>query len=187
MKKKIIIIISIVLILVAGGGFFWWNGNQKDVRELNKNLPEGMRVVKNLFGFGNEYKVVDKIDGYEFKVPKEWRGMKKITYYEQTKTEAPGISIDTQSGDLFGIGVVKLENEQISLESWTQERIIKSIPSHWKIEKQFLNDIETIKLWSEKQSLSGIPLYFFKKDSKIYNISGTSEDFIRYIIANGKW
>jgi len=83
--------------------------------------------------------------------------------------------------------VVKLENEQISLESWTQERIIKSIPSHWKIEKQFLNDIETIKLWSEKQSLSGIPLYFFKKDSKIYNISGTSEDFIRYIIANGKW
>ena len=67
MKKKIIIIISIVLILVAGGGFFWWNGNQKDVRELNKNLPEGVRVMKSLIG--NEYKVVNKIDGYEFKVP----------------------------------------------------------------------------------------------------------------------
>src|SRR3989344_3057501 len=74
---KIKIGILIFILVLAGSGFFYWQ-SQKDVRELNKTLPKGVRVVKSLFG--NEYKVVNKIDGYEFKVPKEWRGVEKIEY-----------------------------------------------------------------------------------------------------------
>ena len=184
MSKKIIFSLIVILILVVGGGFFWWQ-DQKDVRELNKGLPEGVRVVKSLFG--KEYKVVNKIDGYEFKVPRELGGIKEIIYYEQTDEEPPGISIDTQSGDLFGVGVVNLEDEQISLESWVQENIIKTMPPNWRIEKQFLNGTETFKLVAEKQPLSEIPSYFFKIGSKIYNISGTSKDSTESIITEGRW
>lgn len=186
MKKKIIFLIVIVLLFVAGGIFWWWE-NQKDVRELNKNLPEGVKVVKDLFG--EEYRVVNKIDGYEFKVPKEWEGVKKITYYPPIETEKKpgGISIDAQNGDMFGIGMLRLENDQISLESWVQERIIKSNPSFWKVEKQFFDNTETMKLIVQKKPLSEFPSYYFKKDSKIYYLSGPSEELIGYIIINGKW
>ncbi|MDO8659513.1 MAG: hypothetical protein Q7K54_02830, partial [Candidatus Parcubacteria bacterium] len=68
MIKKIVLLV-VVLGLFGGGFFYWWN-NQADVRELNKTLPEGVKVVKSFFG--GEYKVINKIDGYEFKVPKEW-------------------------------------------------------------------------------------------------------------------
>jgi hypothetical protein len=185
MNRKIIFsLIVILILLVIAGGFFWWWQDQKDIRELNKNLPKGVRVVKSLKG---EYRVVNKIDGYEFKVPEEWQGIKKITYYEQTEKEASGISIDAQNGDLFGIGVIKLENERKSLESWVQEHIIKSMPPNWRIEKQFLNGTEIFKLVTEKQPLSETPSYFFKVGSKIYNISGTSKDSTESIITKGRW
>jgi len=78
MSKKYIVIGLVVLILAAiGAGLFLWQ-NQKDVRELNKNLPNGIRVVKSLVG--NNYKVINKIDGYEFKIPKEWKGINEINY-----------------------------------------------------------------------------------------------------------
>ncbi|MFH1188061.1 MAG: hypothetical protein V1688_04370 [bacterium] len=64
--------ILIFVLFLAGGGFFYWQNNQKDIKELNKTLPAGVKVVKNIFGFGNEYKVINKIDGYEFKVPTEF-------------------------------------------------------------------------------------------------------------------
>ena len=75
-----------VLLLISGGVFYWQN-NQKDVRELNKTLPVGVKVAKNLFGFGNEYKVINKIDGYEFKVPSAWKGIEKIEYEDVIDTD----------------------------------------------------------------------------------------------------
>lgn len=63
MKK---IIFSVIALVLVGGGFFYWWQNQADARELNKTLPEGIGVVKSLFGFGDEYKVVNKIDNYSF-------------------------------------------------------------------------------------------------------------------------
>ena len=75
-----------VLLLISGGVFYWQN-NQKDVREFNKNLPVGVKVAKNIFGFGQEYKVVNKIDGYEFKVPSAWKGIEKIEYEDVIDTD----------------------------------------------------------------------------------------------------
>ncbi|MCG2688400.1 hypothetical protein L6250_02060, partial [Candidatus Parcubacteria bacterium] len=64
MRRKIIVsLLIIAFLVVAGGSFYWWQ-NQQDVREINKTLPEGIKVVKGLFN--KEYKVVNNIDGYEF-------------------------------------------------------------------------------------------------------------------------
>ncbi|MFH1181230.1 MAG: hypothetical protein V1705_02370, partial [bacterium] len=78
MVKKIGILIFVLVL--AGGSFFYWQQNQKDISRLNKNLPKGVKVEKSLIGFGNEYKVVNKIDGYEFKIPREWNGLEEIEY-----------------------------------------------------------------------------------------------------------
>ena|SRR3989338_163656 len=68
MNKKTAIAIFILVLIFSGGGFLLWQNSKAAVKDLNATLPEGVRVVKSLFG--NEYRVVNKIDGYEFKVPK---------------------------------------------------------------------------------------------------------------------
>ena len=184
-KKKSIILLAVIVLFLVAGGFFYWQENQKDVRKLNKNLPAGVRVEKSLIG--NEYKVVNKIDGYEFKVPREWGGLKEIEYYKQTEKESAGISIDTQKGNMFGVGVIDLKSSKIDLKSWIQEKIIKSNPSFWSLEKQHFNNVEVIKLTIKKDSLSGFPSYYFKSGSKIYYFGGPLKGTIRKIILNGKW
>ncbi len=37
---------------------------------------------------GNEYKVVNKIDGYEFRVPKKWEGLKNPLYQDVTNDDS---------------------------------------------------------------------------------------------------
>ncbi|MDO8590593.1 MAG: hypothetical protein Q7R65_01300 [bacterium] len=63
MNKKTAIAILILVVILAGGGFLLWQNSQAAVKDLNATLPEGVRVVKSLFG--NEYKVVNKLDGTE--------------------------------------------------------------------------------------------------------------------------
>ena len=38
-----------------------------------------------------------------------------------------------------------------------------------------------------EEYLGGTYIYFLEKESKIYVFSSSSEEFIRYIIANGTW
>lgn len=90
MAKNTLVFVVAALLIIAGGGIFLWNENQKDVRELNKNLPEGIKVTKSLFG--NEYRVVNKIDGYEFSMPiasEEWEGL-GLEYYDLTTDQEFG-------------------------------------------------------------------------------------------------
>lgn len=184
MAKKIIIAIIVVLIL-AGGGFFWWQG-QKDVRELNKNLPEGVRVVKSLFG--KEYKVVNKIDGYEFKVPREWEKLKEVNYIIEEEVKALSIQgMPENLENYISIAYYELDPPDITLDSWIEEWMQKFQEFVWEREELKIGNFLTIKL-VEKEHLEGfISDYFFKENSKIYQISGLSEGFIQEIILNGKW
>ncbi|MBI4101556.1 MAG: hypothetical protein HY443_01150, partial [Candidatus Nealsonbacteria bacterium] len=116
MMKKLIGLI-IILLLFAGGIFFWRN-NTKDVRELNKGLPKGVRVEKSLFGFGNEYKVVNKIDGYEFKVPERLRGIKSLDYFFDQEQNSSGLIVESISDDFIRFVRHKLNPESTGLEEW---------------------------------------------------------------------
>ena len=184
MTKKIIFLIIAILVFGAGG-FFWWQ-DQKDVRELNKGLPEGVRVVKSLFG--KEYKVVNKIDGYEVKVPKAWEGLKEVKYSPEEEVKALSIQgIPENLENYIAIAYYKLADPNITLDSWIEEWTQKFEEFVWERENLKVGNFPVIKL-VEKEHLGGFTSsYFFKKNSKIYEVGGASEDFIRYIILNGKW
>ena len=185
MKKKIVISIVVILILVVGGGFFLWQ-DQKDVRELNKGLPEGVRVVKSLIG--KEYRVVNKIDGYEIKVPGEWEGLAKIEYEEDIEKNSKGFSLEGPKGELIAVGYYQLPQLEVSLDSWVQNWQEQFKTTEWTIEKEEINHWSVIKA-KESKHLAGLTFVFFKKDLRIYSISAMpiDEKFISEIILNGKW
>ncbi len=187
MNKKIIVLVSAAVLIFAVGGFFWWNGNQKDVRELNKNLPKGVRVVKSLFG--EEYKVVNKIDGYEFRVPGEWRGVKEVAYTSERIEE--GYTFDSielegkeGAGRIIGLNRFQIEQSDVNLEEWAKNSFeISGLKSDFSKDK--IGKSEIIKT-KEQIGIIGY-VYFFKKNLSLYTLTGGSEEFIREIIFNGKW
>lgn len=187
MMKKLILAV-VVLVLVAGG-FFYWRQNQADVRELNKTLPEGVKIVKSLVG--NEYGVVNKIDGYEFKIPPKWNGVEEIEYVPTRKINDFNVSSLGFAGvsDLaapFSIDVYNINNpSETDLMSWVRE-LWNLFALDGDLQQDIVQNVSVVKVF-EGKNLGKTYVYFLKNDAKIYVLNNTSEDFIRYIIANGKW
>ncbi len=182
MKK---IILFVVVLGLAGAGFFYWWNNQADVRELNKTLPEGVKVVKSLFG--NEYKVVNKIDGYEFKIPSEWKGIKEIEYIPEREAEEYKVaSIWFENQDRKDVGVDVYKEVDTDLETWARE-LLDTFGLNGLLEKETIEGLNILKV-KDEEYLGGTYVYFLKSDSTIiYVFSSGSEEFIHYIITNGKW
>lgn len=186
MIKKLVTI-GVVLLLLIGGGIFLWQESQKDVMTLNKNLPEGVSVSKSLFG--NDYRVMNKIDGYEFAVPRLWQGVNKIEYTPEREEEGfKGTSIlvsgkegpvRTISVDIFNVSATE------DLKQWAQN-FINTFGFAGSLEEQKLfSDLIAVRI--AEDPLSGPYMYFFKTGSKLYVLTGGSEEFIREIITNGEW
>ncbi|MDP3990972.1 MAG: hypothetical protein Q8P63_01620 [Candidatus Nealsonbacteria bacterium] len=184
MVKKIVFLV-IVLVLV-GGGFFYWQNSQADVKDLNKMLPDGVKVVKSLIS--GEYKVVNKIDGYEFKVPEERGGLSDIEYIpkriESDYTVAT-IELEALEGDARIVIINRFKLEETDLEPWAKINF-DTFSLVGDFSKDTIKEFNIVKT-QENVHLGGMYIYFFKTDDAIYAITGGSEDFIRYIIANGKW
>lgn len=181
MNKKIFFGAAVLILVLVGGFFYWWQ-NQADVRALNKTLPEGVKVEKSLVG--DEYRLVNKIDNYEFKIPSGMIKLKEVKYYKEE--ESNGISLESLNEDFLGFGVYKIDATTVDLEPWVDNWMGKFETFSWMKEKEKIGDFEVVIL-KEKEYFSGGIEYFFKKTSKIYSISSPSEEFIRYIITNGKW
>ena len=176
----------IIVLLLAGGGVFWWWQNQEDIRELNKNLPEGVRVAKNLKG---EYWVVNRIDGYEFRVPGEWKGIEEIEYVAERIEEGyTGVSIELTGKEGMGrsVGVDCFKGEgDLNLENWAKKFFdIFGLTGKFIPEK--IGEVNIVKT-QENVHLGGEYVYFFKKDFAIYAITCGSEEYISEIITSGKW
>lgn len=183
--KKLIILIIFLLLLVVGGVFWWWN--QKDIRELNKNLPEGVMVVKTLYG---DYKVVNKIDGYEFKIPREWKEIEEIKYIPNNKEEKYLVASINIKGVEVKSGGIAIECFQITNEEYELENYVKRIFEEYGLSGNLIHDVieenEIIKV-QENVHLGGEYIYFLKENSSIYAITGKSKKDIQEIIINGKW
>ncbi|MBU4351370.1 hypothetical protein KKH63_03545 [Patescibacteria group bacterium] len=191
MRRKIIVsLLIIAFLVVAGGSFYWWQ-NQQDVREINKTLPEGIKVVKGLFN--KEYKVVNNIDGYEFNVPKAWEGIEKIEYVPEEEeaifdgTKVTGIGLKGSRGgatafsiDVYLVNKLDLELIEYAKEIW----VFYGLDGELKEEK--INGIPIVKGFEEKH-LMGTFVYFLKNGNNLYIINNGSEEFIQEIILNGKW
>jgi hypothetical protein len=183
MVKKIIFLF-VVLGLAGGGFFYWWQG-QADVRELNKTLPEGIRVEKSLFG--EEYKVVNNIDGYEFALPPEWGALQSIDYFAYTEQNTSGLILESNQGDFVRLDLYKLNSEKTELTPWLEKLNEESMNIYKNREEEILGDYRVIK--ASEGDLALAISYFFKVKSKIYEIRVTipSENFAKEIILNGKW
>lgn len=182
-KKTVTSVIILFILLLAVAGVFCWQKTQDNVVRFNKNLPSGVRIVKDLFR--KEYLIVNNIDGYEFKLPERLKKPKEVKYYEERKGEIPGLFLKGTDGEIVGIGVYELKQDT-SLESWITGWISQFSSFVWSTEQEKIGDFAVVKA-KEKSHLAGLPTYFFKKNFKIYEISGTSGELIQEIIVNGKW
>ena len=186
MLKKIILLI--IILGFIGTGFFYWQQNQVDVRELNKTLPDGVRVAKSLFG--NEYKLVNKIDNYEFKIPPEWQGIKEIEYIperivEDMKVVSIGIEGIEGIGRIMSVDVYAIDQLDVNLEMWA-ENLLNKFGLSGKLIRGNMGEYNILSM-IEKEHLGGTYVYFLKNNLKIYVLNGASEEFIRYTITHGKW
>ena len=189
MKKLVFAVVSVsVLVLVAGGFFYWWQ-NQADVRTLNKTLPEGVRVVKSLIG--DEYRVVNKIDGYSFKIPPEWRGLVEINYNPERKVKdfsvsSIGLEGTNNLATPFSIDIYNIEDPPgTDLMSWAKN-LWNLFTLDGELQQDVVQNVSVVKVF-EGKNLGKTYVYFLKSGAKIYVLNNTSEEFIRYIISNGKW
>ncbi|MBI4359333.1 MAG: hypothetical protein HY577_02000, partial [Candidatus Nealsonbacteria bacterium] len=152
MRRKIIVFLLILGFLAAAGSVFWWWQNQQATAKLNETLPEGVRVVKSLWG--DEYKVVNKIDGYELKVPKVWEGLEKIEYTPRNTVEgyvATSLYLiglkgrgKTMSIDLYGAG-----DKDEELKTWTEE-LFRVFDLSGDLEETVVSNIKFLKTIEEK-------------------------------------
>jgi len=192
MIKKIVLLL-VVLGLVGGGFFYWWQGHA-DERALNTTLPEGIRVDKCLLT--GEWRVINKIDGYEFKIPPEWKGVREVEYIGKRKVrnmdvvsigiegfeEQPGVfSIDR----ILSIDKFIVSDIQVDLEEWAK-RLFNELGLEGDFRKEVIGNIEVVKI-QENKHLGGTYVYFLENIDGIYMFNNASEEFIRYIIANGQW
>jgi len=194
MQKKFVIGILIVLLVVVGGVFLWQK-DQKDVQELNKNLPEGVKVVKSLFG--KEYKVLNKIDGYQFKLPKTAKGISEINYFPKNPEEEYNVSSVSFRMNGFLVVEAAVEIHQFALETnLSLEAFAEQISENYGLSGDLLQDrvgdtvvvkTQQIKQLKNGAIYKGEYLYFFQRDSFAYAITSGSEETIRQIIVNGSW
>lgn len=190
MIKKIIILAVGVLLLSVGGIFYLWRGNNSELKILNSSLPNGVRVEKSLVG-GN-YRVVNEIDGYEFGIPKPWKGIGEITYLPN-RTErgyiASSIGVRGIEGASRSLAIDRYklkDNIDNELKSWA-ELNFETFDLVGNFDKDKIGEFEIVKT-REEVHFSGEYVYFFQKEnSYIYVITCPSEDFIREIILSGKW
>jgi len=186
-KKIVISSLIIAFLAMAGGGFYWWQASQP-VADLNKSLPSGVKVVKSLFR--RDYTVVNKIDGYEFKVPKAWGGIKEMAYVPKenvTGIETTGIGVEGQKGNarLLSIDVYFITQPKFDLAEQAQ-KIWDFFGFTEALENGSIGSFEVLKA-REDVYLGGTYVYFFGKGNKMYVLNNGSEEFIQEIILNGKW
>ena len=195
MNRKIIILIVIILLLGAGG-FFWWRAGA-ELRELNRGLPEGVRVEKR----ENQKIIINEIDEYEMKIPEKWEGLKDIEYLvlkreEKEKNVLSSFLFLTASKEeeFMGLDLYESVPEETNLKLWTQEWYIEYQP---KFGEKW---IEEGKIWTEEETIGDFVVVklrgagledalsiFFQINSKVYRFWGAPDEIIHEVILNSKW
>jgi hypothetical protein len=183
-KTVLITAVLLLIIIVLGLFFYYWNG-QKEIRILNEGLPEGVGVVKTIT---NEYKIENDLDGYKFRIPKEWEGVGEIFYTPQ-RTEnsytTATIELEGKEGGSIILIVNKFHGDDEELTEWAENNF-NNFELVGNFSEDNVNGIEVVKT-TEDVHLLGMWVYFFEKDGFVYAITNGSEDYIKYIIANGEW
>ncbi len=176
-KKTTIILITIIALILISGGVYLWK-NKAELQELNKNLPQGIRVERR----DNQEVVVNTLDGYEIRVPKEWGGLENVDFREIGNEKI--LSIE---GKKYQIATITIHNidKNIDMVSyvknlWEESPITYTRPEIFEQGK--LGNYDLIKAKDFGGEVGDIFFYYLKSDSKIYEFSSDSEEVIQSVI-----
>ena len=182
-KQKIIVFVLLILFSIAYS--FYWK-DQQAIKALNEGLPEGIRIERELIG---NYKIINEINNYTFKVPSIWKGVEEIKYLTERESlgyKFTSINIKGKTPENGVIAVVKFESKP-DIDLMTQANLFFEA---FELERSFteskVKDIDTI-VSKDNPDLMGIDASFFQKDNYTYLITCGSEDFIKEVILNGTW
>lgn len=168
----------IALTFVLFSIYFFWQGGPR-IRNLNKNLPEGIKVEKR----GNYEVIVNKIDSYEIKVPKEWKGLKEIDFTAN--------SLGIAGEDNWVTISIYNTRENLDIEYWINARVKEpkkfNLVRPKKIGYEEIGNYKVIKIKDFGGVLGDLFFYYFKRNEKVYEIYSNSEDSIKNIILNGNF
>jgi len=186
-RRSIVVIGTIVFLILGSVVFFLAQANKQDVSSLNQKLPAGITVVKNVFG---EYLVVNQKDGYSFKIPKEWKGIESIDYLSGRAEKGyfgSSITIVGKEGVPNLLSVDRFDNNEQdkSLLRWAEDEF-KTFELIGEFTEDKIGEIDIVKTKEEKH-LMGMSVYYFKKNNLVYALTCGSEEYLKYIITNGKW
>jgi len=180
-----VLLVVFVLLLSLAGGVFYINFT-KDVRALNKKLPEKIRITKD---FSGNYTVTNQLDGYKFQVPENWEGIREADYLPERDDEKYSVtSLNVRCSDgLTGAAVdlFKISERESNLRSYV-EKIFKEYGLIGELKEQNLNGKNTLSV-RETTHLGGDYIYFFESGSGIYAVTSQSEEVVREIINKGNW
>ena len=186
-NKKTIIVFLSVSIIISAGTFFYWKEQQKELISINQNLPEGVTVTKTLFG---DYKIDNKIDGYSFKAPKKWEGIKELEYIPEEEEEGYTFASVNFEGKIFGCGAVAISKvKSVSMNSLIAQATLffDAFGLVSDFNNKNVGETETVISKENAGFIGGVKAYLFQKDNYFYVITCCSEEFIEEIILNGKW
>jgi len=191
MRKKVIILTILISLLIAGGIFWWWQSGE-ELRELNKNLPEGIRVIKT---FSGEYEIINKKDDYKINWPKKKLGN---VFYEEIQDleeimppyfpeEIKNLFIsrtDLVLGEYSILPELRIDcfnlKNNIDLRK-ILEALKKSPFANKKMGLEKIGDIEVLIVKDGQEN------YSFQINSKFYNIACEEENLCENILKTSKW
>ena len=199
MNRKIILIVGLLIVLIiAGGIFYWWWEAGKQLREINRDLPEGVRVgIKN-----GQQIITNERDGYEIVISEKWGELERVQhselhvgpiYREEGIKEIAVIALsgllpDEEEATSFFIDKHKFEKgfEDMELRAFIEINPLWLLGPAVIVEEKKVGDFETLRIIKEFEWGNSY-YYFFKVNSTIYSLAYMSEDLIREVILNSRW
>ncbi len=184
-RRAIVVIGTIVFLILGAVVFFLAQANKQDVSALNQKLPEGITVVKNVFG---EYRVVNRKDGYSFKIPKEWKGITKTEYTPERNVQGYQVaSLYVEGNGPASILSVDMYKNVTDDTMTFANKIWALFGLEGKLESEKIGKYDVVTGFEEK-NLGGTFVYFFKdQKTNIFVQNNGSEEYLKNIIINGKW
>ncbi len=181
-KKIISLVVLFIFILI---GFSYWK-DQQEIKELNKDLPEGIRITKGII---SNFKIINEIDNFTFEVPRKWKNIEEIKYMPQRESKGytfSSVNVKGEAPQGKVIAVVKFKNKpDVSLLNQASS-FFEAFELNGSLSEEKLNGKEIVS--GEKiNGLMGIDASFFQNKDYIYLITCESKEFIKEVINKGEW
>jgi len=184
-RRSIVIVGAVVFLLVGAVAFFILQANKQDVAFLNQKLPKGIVVVKNVF---SNYTVVNNIDDYSFTIPKEWKGIESIEYTpERDVQDYRVVSLYVEGNGPASILSVDMYKNITDDTMTFANKIWTLFGLEGKLESEKIGKYDIVMGFEEK-NLGGTFVSFLKNQKmNMFVYNNGSEEYLKYIITNGKW